>query len=98
EAAADALERARKPRQQGFSVDHAAASDVDSSAGSAYAHCVMLPAPRKTTKSPGRARLRTIAGMSLGPEITRASRCPTARIAVTRASAFAPSIGSSPAG
>ena len=43
--------------KQGFAADHAASSA--SSFGRAYAHWVMLPAPRKTTKSPALASSRT---------------------------------------
>ncbi len=43
------------------------ACNSDSSAGRDCAHCVMLPAPRQTTKSPGRAMAWTISARCSGP-------------------------------
>ena len=42
-----------------------------SSSGSAWAHWVMVPAPRQTTRSPGAARLRRCGGELAGPRQRR---------------------------
>ena len=66
-------------------------------AGSALAHCVMLPAPRQTTKSPGRAMACTISARCSGPGSGTTLRWPRARRPSTSASRSMPAIGASPA-
>ena len=65
--------------------------------GSAAAHCVMIPAPRHTTKSPGRAIACTISASRAGDGSGTTERWPRARSPSTSASRFTPWIGASPA-
>ncbi|MNT05690.1 hypothetical protein D3C72_1403190 [compost metagenome] len=67
------------------------------SEGSAAAHCVIFPAPKRTTKSPGFAMPATTEARSSRFSRKRASRWPAALMAETSASELAPSMGSSPA-
>ena len=71
---------------------------VSSSPGSALAHCVIEPAPRQTTKSPGWASAAICGASSAGEASASTLRWPRARRPATSASRFTPSIGASPAG
>ena len=67
------------------------------SSGNAFAHAVIVPAPRQTTMSPDRARPSIVAANSAGPANATTDRRPLARRPSIRASRSIPSSGASPA-
>src|SRR5258706_6887847 len=91
-----------KRQGAGLGHDHRAAfaagrRSLASSSGSAWAHWVMLPAPRQTTRSPGEARALMMPASAAGSVSAVTWRWPCPIRPATSASLFTPSMGASPA-
>src|SRR5690606_27227293 len=100
QASADLFDPLAQRRQKFFPVHllHATCPEMPAkSFGSVCAQYVMLPAPKRTTKSPGFAMPATTGAKASGDGRKRASRWPADLMRETISSAVTPSTGSSPA-